>query len=132
MSIFGTTARRSESSRQRNLEMSHALGIRAALPTDASAISHGVTAAYSLYIPRLGKPPEPMLQSYDEVIAHRAVYVVNDGSDIIGVLVLGKDDEGLLLENVAVDPRHHGTGVGRALLQFAEAEARRQGYSEIH
>ena len=44
-----------------------------------------------------------MLQSYDKVIAERAVYVVNDGRDIIGVLVLGKDDEGLLLENVAVE-----------------------------
>ncbi len=132
MSIFGTTVTRPYSSRQRDLAMSHALGIRVALPIDAGAISRCVTAAYSMYIPRLGKPPEPMLQSYDEVIAHRAVYVVNDGSDIIGVLVLGKDDEGLVLENVAVDPRHHGTGVGRALLQFAEAEARRQGYSEIH
>ncbi len=106
--------------------------IRVALPTDAEAVSHCVAAAYSIYIPRLGKPPGPMLQSYDDVIAQHAVYVANEGLDIIGVLVLGKDCEGLLLENVAVDPKHRRKGVGKALLQFAETEARRQGYSDIH
>lgn len=47
-------------------------------------------------------------------------------------MVFGKDCEGLLLENVAVDPKHRSKGVGKALLQFAETEARRQGYSDIH
>jgi ribosomal protein S18 acetylase RimI-like enzyme len=85
-----------------------------------------------MYIQRLGKPPGPMLESYDQVISQRTVYVVKEGLNVIGVLVLGNDDEGLLLENVAVDPQHHGKGVGRALLQFAEAEARRRGFEEIH
>ena len=85
-----------------------------------------------MYIPRLGKPPGPMLESYDRVISQRAVYVVEEGGAVIGALVLGRDREGLLLENVAVDPQHHGKGVGKALLQFAEAEARRQGFAQIH
>lgn len=112
--------------------MSQSVEIRAALPADAEEVSRCVSAAYSMYIPRLGNPPGPMLESYGEVIARRAVYVVKDRLNVIGVLVLGNDDEGLVLENVAVDPRHRGKGIGKALLQFAEAEARRQGFADIH
>ncbi len=51
---------------------------------------------------------------------------------IIGVLVLAVTDEGFLLENVAVDPSHHGTGLGKTLIEFAEAEARREGFQSIY
>jgi ribosomal protein S18 acetylase RimI-like enzyme len=112
--------------------MSQSVEIRAALPADAEEVSRCVSAAYSMYITRLGKPPAPMLESYRDVIAQRPVFVVTERLNVIGVLVLGNDDEGLLLENVAVDPRHQGKGVGRALLRFAEAEARRQGVPDIH
>jgi len=37
----------------------------------------------------------------------------------------------LLLDNVAVDPNHQGKGIGRALIDFAEQEARRRGHAEI-
>jgi ribosomal protein S18 acetylase RimI-like enzyme len=33
----------------------------------------------------------------------------------------------MLIESVAVDPRHQGRGLGRRLMALAEAEARRQG-----
>jgi GNAT superfamily N-acetyltransferase len=73
-----------------------------------------------------------MLECYADVVTTRQVFVAEENGDVIGVLVLGKDDEGLLLDNVAVEPSHQRKGVGHALLQFAEAEARSQGYSEIH
>jgi GNAT superfamily N-acetyltransferase len=41
-------------------------------------------------------------------------------------------DEGFYLDNVAVRPSAKGTGVGRTLLELAEAEAKRQGYSSIY
>ena len=37
----------------------------------------------------------------------------------------------LLLDNIAVNPSHQHLGFGRRPLEFAEAEALRQGYDEI-
>ena len=73
-----------------------------------------------------------MLESYEDIIATRQVFIVEDGEEIIGVLVLSDDADDFLLENVAVDPRYQGKGLGKALLQLAEVEARSRGLSEIH
>jgi len=53
---------------------------------------------------------------------------------IVGVVVLTITGEGFLIDNVAVHPSRRGTGLGRALLQFAEAEAeaRRAGFDALH
>jgi GNAT superfamily N-acetyltransferase len=48
------------------------------------------------------------------------------------MIVLTIDDEGFLVDNVAVDPSHRGKGLGRALPEFAEAEARRAGFDSIY
>ncbi len=73
-----------------------------------------------------------MLEDYAKVIRERQVTVAEIGGKLAGVLVLMETAEGFLLENVAVDPARKGTGVGRALLQFAEAEAKRAGYDAIY
>jgi ribosomal protein S18 acetylase RimI-like enzyme len=39
---------------------------------------------------------------------------------------------GFLLDNIAVAPDQQGKGHGRALLDFAEVEAKRRGWDEIH
>jgi ribosomal protein S18 acetylase RimI-like enzyme len=108
------------------------LQIRRASPADSDAVTRCVTAAYSIYLPRLGKPPAPMLESYAATIRTRSVFVAEDEGEVVGILVLRSDDDGLLLENVAVSPRHQGKGIGKALLQFAESEAQRKGFAEIH
>lgn len=73
-----------------------------------------------------------MLEDYAKVIRECQVAVAEVGGVIAGVLVLSVHDEGFLLDNVAVAPTHHGRGVGRALLERAETEARRQGFSSIY
>ena len=73
-----------------------------------------------------------MTEDYVKVIRERRVTVAESGGKIIGVLVLAVTEEGFLLENVAVDPSHHGKGLGRILIESAEAEARREGFESIY
>ena len=84
-----------------------------------------VDAAYGHYVERLGGPPRPMTDDYQEVIRTRQVTVAERHGAVVGVIVLAVTDEGFLIDNVAVHPSHRGSGLGRALLEFAEAEARR-------
>lgn len=105
--------------------------ILAAEPADAPAIKNCVDAAYRHYVARIGKPPGPMLDDYANVIASRRVFVVRSGATIVGVLVLIETADGILLDNVAVDPRHQGRGLGRRLIDFAEREARSRGYAAL-
>jgi len=92
--------------------------IRPAIPEDVAAVTACVCAAYHRYILRIGKQPGPMLEDYAKVIHEHQVHVVEDDQRIVGVLVLASTDEGLLIDNVAVDPPSQGTGVGRLLLEL--------------
>jgi len=83
------------------------------------------------YIPRIGKPPAPMLDDYAVRVSEGVVWVIEEGSTIAGIIVLLPTPDYLLLDNIAVAPARQGTGLGRQLLAFAEAEALRRGYNEI-
>ncbi|HEX2374905.1 MAG TPA: GNAT family N-acetyltransferase, partial [Actinomycetota bacterium] len=74
----------------------------------------------------------PMTDDYAAVIRDHQVTVAEHDGAIVGVVVLTVTDEGFLIDNVAVHPSRRGTGLGRTLLQFAEAEARRVGFDAIH
>jgi len=91
-----------------------------------------VDAAYGHYVERLGGPPRPMTDDYEEVIRTRQVTVAERHGAVVGVIVLAVTDEGFLIDNVAVHPSHRGSGLGRALLEFAEAEARRARFDSIY
>jgi N-acetylglutamate synthase-like GNAT family acetyltransferase len=106
--------------------------IRAAVPSDVAAITRCVCAAYLRHIERVGKQPWPMLQDYSNVIRTSQVHVAEREGRILGVLELLVTDVGFLLDSVAVDPSAQGTGIGRQLLEFAENEARRNGFQSIY
>ena len=90
-----------------------------------------VRAAYAHYTARLGKPPGPMLDDYAARVAAGEVWVCGGGDALAGILVLEPAPDHLLLDNIAVAPAWQGRGVGRRLLGFADAEARRMGYAEL-
>lgn len=106
--------------------------IRPARPDEADTVRDVVHEAYRHYIARIGKPPGPMLDDYAQRIAAKQTWVVEDADGIAGILVLEETSEGLLLDNIAVAPEQQGRGVGRVLLEFAEAEARRRGFDAVH
>ena len=108
-----------------------AMQIRPADITDLPTIERIVRDAYTKYIERIGKPPGPMLDDYRNVIRAHHAWVLEDGGDVAGIIVLLPEDDHLLLDNVALDPAWHGRGLGRVLMEFAEREARRRGYDEL-
>jgi GNAT superfamily N-acetyltransferase len=73
-----------------------------------------------------------MLEDYGRVIGQHPVMVAEVQGELAGFLVLDETPEGFRLMNVAVDPRYQNTGVGRALLAFAEQEARRRSHASIY
>jgi GNAT superfamily N-acetyltransferase len=68
---------------------------------------------------------------YAARVAAGEAWVREEAGALRGVLVLEEHADHLLLDNVAVEPARRGAGDGRALLDFAEAEARRRGLPEI-
>jgi ribosomal protein S18 acetylase RimI-like enzyme len=106
--------------------------LRPANAQDAGKVAALVAAAYGHYVERIGRRPGPMTEDYAEVIRNRQVTVAERDGTIAGVIVLTVTDEGFLIDNVAVHPSHRGIGLGRALLEFAEAEARRAGYDSVY
>ncbi len=106
--------------------------VRTGLDSDTQAVQEVVCAAYSHYVPRIGKPPGPMLDDYAQRIADDQTWVLEDAGRIVGILVLEETPSGFLLDNIAVLPECQGKGYGRRLIEFAEAEARRRGFGEIH
>ena len=99
---------------------------------DVSKVAALVNAAYGHYVERIGMLPRPMTDDYAQVIANQQVIVAESSGAIVGVIVLAVDDEGFLIDNVAVDPSHRGKGLRRVLLEFAEAEAQRAGFDSIY
>jgi ribosomal protein S18 acetylase RimI-like enzyme len=105
---------------------------RSAAAADASSVAELVDAAYGHYVQRIGMLPGPMTEDYAEVIGNRQVTVAEHHGAIVGIIILSVTDEGFLVDNVAVHPGHRGAGLGRALLEFAEVEARRAGFDSLY
>jgi ribosomal protein S18 acetylase RimI-like enzyme len=105
--------------------------LRAATAADAPRLTELVRAAYGHYVERMDQPPGPMTEDYAALVRGGLVTVAERGGAIVGLVVLDTGDEGFTVENVAVEPAHQGTGVGRALLEHAEAEASRRGSDSV-
>jgi ribosomal protein S18 acetylase RimI-like enzyme len=106
--------------------------LRPATVADVPRLTELVQAAYRHYVERLAGPPRPMTDDYAEVVRTHRVIVAERGGELLGLVVLGVDDEGFFVDNVAVNPSHQGLGVGKALLEHAEDAAREAGFDSIY
>jgi GNAT superfamily N-acetyltransferase len=94
---------------------------RLAGPADLPQVRAVVSAAYEKYKTRMDEAPAPVHRDYAEAIDRELVWVVGD--PIQGLISLVRSDHVLLIENVTVDPSSQGSGVGRQLMEFGEAQA---------
>lgn len=95
--------------------------------TDVVAVGVLVQRAYAHYVPRIGGRPGPMDENYVEKVAAGLVSVAEEDDEIVGLIVLSREPDHLLIENVAVAPERQGRGIGRALIAHAEAVAEEAG-----
>jgi ribosomal protein S18 acetylase RimI-like enzyme len=106
--------------------------IRAAQTEDEPAVRQCVADAFEKYIERIGKPPAPMLLDYGVFIKEGRVRVAEHQNKICGVIVIYETSTRFYIDTVAVKSDFQGMGVGRALLEFAEGEAIRLGFTSIY
>lgn len=101
--------------------------IRPAKAADVAAVAALTDAAYARYVARIGRAPMPMLDDHEARIARKEVFVAVEKGEIVGLISLVREDTAILIYSVAVAPEAQGRGIGRKLISFAEAEARRLG-----
>lgn len=106
--------------------------IRPASALDAGAVQACVVAAFAQYTERIGKPAGPMLLDFLAEIEAEHVWLAESEGRVVGVLVQYETEDGFYIDTVGVEPRLQRTGVGKALLQFAEQEALRRRYDSIY
>lgn len=108
-----------------------AVPLRQATDDDAPAVRAVVRAAYAKYVPRMDREPMPMTADYAQAVRDNQVWLAGEPPDIDAILELVPKADHLLVANIAVRPDRQGAGLGRQLLDFAEAKARRRGFGEL-
>ncbi|MBZ9863736.1 MULTISPECIES: GNAT family N-acetyltransferase [unclassified Mesorhizobium] len=97
---------------------------RPAERADAATIRDIVRAAYSRWVPLIGREPMPMRADYDRAVAEHPFELAVEGDRIVGMIETMLEEDHLWIENVCVAPDAQGRGIGRLLLERAEHKAR--------
>jgi GNAT superfamily N-acetyltransferase len=105
--------------------------LRLATLADVDAISALKDAAYSKYIPLIGRKPLPMTADYSMMVIENTIWLLYVDDYLAGVLVLEYEPETMLIYSVAIQPEYQGQGLGLRLLAWAEGQALEAGYQTI-
>ncbi len=104
--------------------------IRPAQLPDTDALTRCIDGAYAIYADRITDLPAVSDGVGHDIEIHR-VWVAELEGSVIGGLILIPHDGYAVLANVAVDPASSGLGVGRGLIECAEAACRSLGLQEL-
>ncbi len=107
------------------------LSLRRAGTKDLERVVALQQAAYARNRVLLGVEPIPLLAYYDQIFAEHEVWLAEDGQRLTGVLILQARPDDLLIWSVATDPERQTKGLGRAMLEAADARARSLGRDRV-
>ena len=111
--------------------MDETVAIRRAGPADAEAIRVLVEAAYTKWIPVIGRLPTPMQADYAEAVLVHRFDLLKAGGALAALIETKAEADHLLVVNVAVHPVVQGRGFGTRLLGLAEAIAAEAGLANL-
>lgn len=104
--------------------------MRRATRSDSQALGACMRDAYSGYEARLPDLPA-VAEGIDDDIENHLVWVAESEKRIIAGVVLIAYADHAVLANIAVESRSAGLGLGRALIELAQAECRARGLYEL-
>jgi len=105
--------------------------IRQATTADAEAIRTLTRAAYAKWVPLIGREPLPMTVDYAEAVRRHRIDLLEVAGALAGVVEMVPAPDHLLIENVAVAPEFQARGLGRTLIEHAEAVAASLGSASV-
>jgi GNAT superfamily N-acetyltransferase len=112
--------------------MSELHRIRQAVADDEDAVRACAEQAYAQYVSVIGRKPAPMLADFRAQIAAGFVHLcIGEQEELRGFIVFYPVGQHMLLENIAVSKAGRGKGIGKALIQFCEAQATRLGLGSV-
>lgn len=94
--------------------------IRIASIADAGDVTALTRAAYSKWVPVIGREPLPMTMDHAAFIHEHRVDLLFAGPDLAALVETIQRSEDVLIENVAVAPRFQKRGYGRKMVSYAE------------
>ncbi|NTF43845.1 GNAT family N-acetyltransferase [Rhizobium rhizogenes] len=103
--------------------MTGAISLRAATDADVDTIRALTREAYGKWVPLIGREPLPMTADYAEALRKHRIDLVEADGELVALIEMAPGADHLLIENIAVSPRHQGKGIGKKLLAHAEQVA---------
>ncbi|WP_267551175.1 GNAT family N-acetyltransferase [Rhizobium rhizogenes] len=103
--------------------MTGAISLRAATDADVDTIRALTREAYGKWVPLIGREPLPMTANYAEAVRKHRIDLVEADAELVALIEMAPGADHLLIENIAVSPRHQGKGIGKKLLAHAEQVA---------
>lgn len=111
--------------------MNESVALRRGAQADAEAVRALVEAAYTKWIPVIGRLPIPMQADYAQALRDHRFDLLVAGPDLAGLIETRAEADHLLVVNVAVHPAFQGRGFGSRLMGRADAVAAEAGLARL-